>query len=134
MRMNGALHGSAGSWVQYPRRNPSAALRLLCFSYAGGSGRIFARWPGGVPRQVEVGSIELPGHGLRLLEKPIASIDELTSRIVAGLSLHLDRPVALFGHSMGGLVAFEVARRMRHEGFSTPVRLYVSAREAPQLD
>ena len=125
--------GLPRGWLHYPRRHPSAALRLLCFPYAGGSGRIFADWPGGIPRQVEVGWIELPGHGLRLLERPMSGIGELAGRIVEQLHSQLDRPVALFGHSMGGLIAFEVARSMRRNGLPAPARLYVSAHQAPQL-
>jgi medium-chain acyl-[acyl-carrier-protein] hydrolase len=128
-----AQRSPSRGWLLRPRPNPHAALRLFCFAYAGGSAQIFACWPGGLPREVDVAAVQLPGHGLRLLERPIARMDDLAAGIASGLRPHLDRPFAFFGHSMGALVAFELARQLRREGLPAPVRMYVSAHNAPQL-
>jgi medium-chain acyl-[acyl-carrier-protein] hydrolase len=121
-------------WVNFsPPKSASSSLRLVCFPYAGGTIQMFSRWRASLPRQVELGAVELPGHGLRLLEKPLARMEDLVGRTITALEPYLDRPLALFGHSMGGLIAFEVARALRRADLPTPVRLYVSGRGAPQL-
>ena len=121
-------------WIQRFRPNPQAALRLICFPYAGGSAQMYASWPGGVPRTVEVVAVQAPAHGMRLLEPPLTNMEDLVAGIVDGLQPELDRPFALFGHSMGGLVAFEVARELRRRDLPTPAKLYVSARDAPTVE
>lgn len=121
-------------WIQRLRPNPQATLRLVCFPYAGGSAQIYSRWPRGLPRTVEVVAVQAPAHGLRLLEPPLTSMEDLVAGIVDALQPELDRPFALFGHSMGALVAFEVARELRRRELPMPVTLYVSAREAPTVE
>jgi medium-chain acyl-[acyl-carrier-protein] hydrolase len=126
--------GRSRDWVTFfEPRSARSSLRLICFPYAGGTIRMFSRWRASLPRQVELGAVELPGHGLRLLEKPLARVEDIVDGTITALEPYLDRPLALFGHSMGGLIAFEVARALRRADLATPVRLYVSGREAPQL-
>ena len=121
-------------WVHFfEPPSPVAALRLICFPYAGGTIQPFARWRRSLPRDVALGAVELPGHGLRLLEKPVDRMQDVVRSTVAELEPHLDLPIALFGHSMGGLIAFEVARALRQSGLASPSWLFVSAREAPQV-
>ncbi|HEU0014920.1 MAG TPA: alpha/beta fold hydrolase [Longimicrobium sp.] len=125
--------GALNSWTVIPRPSPNARLRLFCFPYAGGGASVFYAWPRGLPPEVEVVAVQPPGREGRLMETPIASMDALVDAMYPTLLPLMDRPFALFGHSNGGLMAFEVARRLRREGRTLPVRLFGSGRPAPQV-
>lgn len=75
--------------------------------------------------------MQLPGREMRQRETPIASADEIVEALLPVVSPLLDRPFALFGHSMGAVIAFEMARRLQQEGLPTPECLIVSGRVAP---
>ena len=118
----------------FPLATPLAdpRLRLFCFPYAGGGASIFHRWPQALPGGVEVCAAQLPGHETRIAEPPLSDLDALIGEIAGAVDPLLDVPFALFGHSMGALIAFELARRLRALGLRAPERLFVSARIAPQ--
>ncbi|MGH3786771.1 MAG: thioesterase II family protein [Pseudonocardiaceae bacterium] len=119
-------------WVQVSRRRPGARLRLICLPPAGGGASTYRDWPGQLPDEVEVVSAQLPGRESRFTESPIASMEQLAGPLLAGLDDYLERPFALFGHSMGALIAFELARRLRLGGVQ-PVHLFASGCRAPHL-
>ncbi|MBW4717832.1 thioesterase II family protein [Saccharothrix obliqua] len=109
-----------------PVRAPSA--RLICFPH-GGSGPAFYRtWADLVPPDVEISVAAYPGRQERLAEPPATTVDRLVEPVVA--ELRDVGPVALFGHSMGAVVAYEVAHRLVETG-RTPVALFVSAHRPP---
>ncbi len=120
-------------WLFVPRPNPQATLRLFCFPYAGGGATIFRRWPDSLPDTVEVCAVRLPGREGRLREPAFDRLSPLVDALAAALHPALDRPFAFFGHSMGALVAFELARRLRRDGRPGPRLLFVSGRKAPHL-
>ncbi|HEX8905117.1 MAG TPA: alpha/beta fold hydrolase [Longimicrobiaceae bacterium] len=120
-------------WVVFPRTQPAARLRLFCFPYAGGGASIFAPWARVLPPEVEVVGVQLPGRENRLSEKPYSDLLELAERLGAELKPFMDRPFALYGHSNGGLMAFELARLLRREGRRLPEHIFVGGRPAPQL-
>ncbi|HEX7942505.1 MAG TPA: alpha/beta fold hydrolase, partial [Gemmatimonadaceae bacterium] len=100
--------------------------------YAGGGASTYRGWPAHLPADIEVAAVQLPGREERLREPAFTSASELCTQLARVLAPYLDRPFALFGHSMGGLVAFELTRRLRTiEGLS-PVRLFVSAHCGPR--
>ncbi|MGW7531620.1 thioesterase II family protein [Amycolatopsis sp. NPDC054798] len=107
-------------------------VRLLCFPYAGGNARSYHRWQRPVGEHVEVCPMQLPGHGERIGEPPRSRWEDLLADVRARLAGKTDRPVALFGHSLGALLAFECARMLAGQGIR-PVRLVVSGHRAPQL-
>lgn len=117
-------------------RPPASArpprLRLVCFPYAGGGAWTFRGWPG-VPADGEAWAVELPGHGARIAEPPVGDLEALVAPLARAIAPLADAPLALFGHSMGALLAFETARRLRAEAGVEPVHLFVAGREAPQL-
>lgn len=122
----------AGAWIQSIARPPRPArLRLFCFPYAGGSPAIFRQWAAGLPPDVEVCPIQLPGRGSRFGERPFERLESLVTAAASALEPLLDRPFAFFGHSMGALVAFELARELRRRQGRSPVLLLLSAHEAP---
>jgi medium-chain acyl-[acyl-carrier-protein] hydrolase len=120
-------------WLVCPRPDPAAAVRLFCFPYAGGGAGVFRRWAAQLPAGIELCAVQLPGREGRLRERAFDRMTHLVSALAAALRSDLDRPFAFFGHSLGALVAFELARRLRREGRSGPVHLFASGRRAPQL-
>jgi len=119
-------------WVQVSRPRPAARLRLICLPAAGSGASRYRDWPAQLPDEVEVVSVQLPGRESRFTDKPIESMGQLIGPLLDGLASCLTRPFALFGHSMGALIAFELARRMRRSGL-IPVHLFASGCRAPHL-
>lgn len=123
----------SGHWVERGAVDPEARLRLFCFPYAGGGASLFRDWQDFLPRQVEVCPVQLPGRESRIGEAPFTSMEPLVLRMVEELETLRDPPFALFGHSLGALIVFELARALRRFGLPSPVRLFVSGHRAPQL-
>ena len=115
------------------RVNPDATMRLFCLPYAGGSSTIFYRWSEYVPPALEVCSVQLPGRDGRLNMAPYTSMQPLVQAAARALLPLLDKPYALFGHSFGALVAFELVRYIHDHGMPGPLSLLVSAADAPHL-
>jgi medium-chain acyl-[acyl-carrier-protein] hydrolase len=120
-------------WVTYPRLNPQARLRLLCFPYAGGRTLTFHAWPDELPPDIEICPIQLPGRGSRLKETPFTRLPALVEAMAPALLPYLDKPFAFFGHSMGALISFELTRYLRRQYDLSPIYLFVSGHPAPQL-
>ena len=120
-------------WLPQINTNPRAKLRLFCLPYAGGSTYIYDRWSDFFPDTIEICPIELPGRRKRFIETPYDSINLLISDLGKVLLPYLDEPFALFGHSMGGLVSFELTRLLRRRYHLQPVHLFISACRATQI-
>jgi medium-chain acyl-[acyl-carrier-protein] hydrolase len=114
------------------RPNPQARLRLFCFPYAGGAASIFYTWPDDLPKDVEVCPIQLPGRQDRIRETPFTHVTPLVQAIAPAIRPYLDKPYAFFGHSLGTLISFELARLLAAQNDPGPVRLLVSGHRAPQ--
>jgi medium-chain acyl-[acyl-carrier-protein] hydrolase len=108
-------------------------MRLFCFPYAGGNASIYRNWARAVPAEVEIVPVELPGRGNRITEPALRSLPSLISELAAAVSPHLGREFAFFGHSMGAVIAFELARELRRREGAEPRCLFVSGRRAPQI-
>ncbi|RKH21519.1 thioesterase [Corallococcus sp. CA047B] len=117
-------------WLACRLRRPEAAVRLFCFPHSGGSAGEYVRWADLLP-DIEVWGVQLPGRGARAEEAPFTRIHELVDALVA--TVDFGTSFAFFGHSLGALVAFETARRLRDLGRAPPDRLFLSAAPAPQL-
>jgi surfactin synthase thioesterase subunit len=111
--------------------NPRPALRLICVPYAGGGIAVFSKWAESLPPEVQVCAIQLPGRDTQLRVPPFTRIKPLVEVLVEVLDPFLDAPFALFGHSMGGLIIFELARALRQKQLR-PTHFFVSACRAPQ--
>jgi surfactin synthase thioesterase subunit len=120
-------------WFAFGTVKPSAKLRLFCLPFVGGSANAFRRWVSAFPPEIEVWPVELPGRGMRLGEPPIADARTLVAGLLPAMKPMLDRPFALFGHSMGGRIALLLAMTLRSRGLPAPVHLFASASKAPQL-
>ena len=122
-----------GQWLSYRREVPHARLRLFCFPFGGGGASIFASWPQGMPAGIEVCPVQPPGRENRLREAPVTHMPQLVTLLVEALVPLLDRPFALFGHSIGALMAFELARQLRRQGLRSPEWLFCSGHPSPDL-
>jgi medium-chain acyl-[acyl-carrier-protein] hydrolase len=118
-------------WLISQKPSPYAEVRLFCFPYAGGSAAVYGRWPSLASRRIHVSGVELPGRGIRLQEEAFHSLPPLIRSLADRLVPLLEGPFAFFGHSMGGLVAFELARALRERGAPQPRHLFISAAAAP---
>jgi surfactin synthase thioesterase subunit len=105
---------------------PAARMRLLCFPHAGGTAQVFTRWRPLLPPWLELSTIELPGRGTRADEPPITSMNAMLETLLPHALALADRPLAIFGHSMGAKIGFELARRLAALG-RAPVHLFVAA-------
>jgi medium-chain acyl-[acyl-carrier-protein] hydrolase len=117
--------------IVIPEARPRASLRLLCCPYAGGGAYVFRAWAKRLPSWIEVLAVEPPARGTRFNEAPVGSVHELVTSVADAFEPALERPYALFGHSLGSLVAFELACELRRRRRRPPQRLFVSGRGAP---
>ncbi len=129
--MNYNLNSS--KWIIFPQPVPEAKLRLFCFPYAGRGAGIFRNWQRELPDTIEICAVQLPGREERLREPLFSRFSPLINTLSQVLLPHLERPFAFFGHSLGALICFELARELRRQKASLPQKLIVSGRRAPQI-
>jgi len=120
-------------WITIPRPNPNTKVRLFCFPYSGASASMYYPWIDVLPTAIEICPVQLPGRGSRVSEKPISNLTDLVDQIYINIIPYIDKPFALFGHSMGALVSFELARKLKQYGKEPPIYLFVSGHNAPHL-
>ncbi|MFI6763456.1 thioesterase II family protein [Micromonospora sp. NPDC050417] len=108
------------------------AQRLVCFPHSGGTAAVYRAWSSAMPAEVELLAVQYPGHADRIAEAPATSAAEMGTRVAAELLRMAPARCALFGHSLGALVAYETARALRDSG-SPAHRLFVSGAAAPWL-
>lgn len=114
-----------------PQHRPKC--RLLCFPFAGGSSRVFQSWPPLVSKSIEIWGAELRGHGSRVFEYPHTHMDTLIEECLRDLQAQIRGPIALFGHSIGATIAFELARKLRSIDSVRLKGLFVSGCQAPHI-
>ncbi|MDQ8728325.1 alpha/beta fold hydrolase [Bradyrhizobium sp. LHD-71] len=108
-------------------------MRLLCLPYSGGSAMLYARWRRLLPSWIDVQPVEWPGRGVRM-DEPLATDPlQLASQLASELHPNIDRPYALFGHSLGALIAFELAHSLLDRCAPAPLVLFASGTEAPAV-
>jgi medium-chain acyl-[acyl-carrier-protein] hydrolase len=122
----------ADLWIERTRASGIPQFRLFCFPYAGGGTAIFRDWAKELGLNVEVCAIRLPGRERRFGEAPMRRSEQIVAAVVPILRDLLDLPFAMFGHSMGAVLAYEVARALRAAAAAEPRLLVVSAHNAPQ--
>ena len=117
--------------LQRPVSQPR--LRLFCFPYAGGNAFVYRSWGDQLPSHVEVYSIQYPGRGSQLRQPALTRVSAMLDFLYEGIVPLLDKPFAFFGHSMGALLCFELALRLRAQQSLVPMALFLSGRGAPQI-
>ncbi|MCL7460825.1 alpha/beta fold hydrolase [Micromonospora echinofusca] len=117
-------------WIRRFHPADEAATRLLCLPHAGGSASYFLAAAKALAPEVDVLAVQYPGRQDRWREPGLTSVHEIADQLAAALPPLLDRPVTIFGHSLGATIGFEVARRLGLRGV-VPTALFASGRRAP---
>jgi medium-chain acyl-[acyl-carrier-protein] hydrolase len=120
-------------WIIRLRSAPAPRLRLFCVPCAGRGAALYRAWPEFSGCEMELYAMQLPGRESRLREPPFTRMSDAVERAAEVIGRHLDLPLALFGHSMGAILCFELARLLRNRYGVGPTHLFVSARRAPQF-
>ncbi len=122
-----------GSQFVTARPMPEAVSRLFCFPHAGGGPVAFFDWSQRFGGEIECVCLQYAGRGQRLREQPQTCVEGLIGDIGLDFSAFADKPFAFYGHSFGGIVAFELARQMTRSGLPGPHHLFVGATRPPHL-
>lgn len=120
-------------WFIAARREAPAALQLFAIPYAGRGASLYYPWRALLPAWVELHAVQLPGREARLQEPAFDRMEPLIDQLADALIAEIRGPYALFGHSMGALVSFELARRLRQRGAPLPTALALSGHQSPTL-
>jgi medium-chain acyl-[acyl-carrier-protein] hydrolase len=119
-------------WLPQRRASGPVRARLFCLPHAGGGAAPYHRWSGHFPANIELVPVKLPGREERIRERAIDRMPAMVAALTEALAGDLDLPFAVLGHSMGAIIAFELARAWRSSGIA-PLCLFVAACPAPQL-
>ncbi len=119
-------------WLHNLAPRNQSLLRLVCIPHAGGGRLTYRDWAQYIPAHIGLFAIELPGHGSRLAEAPWTNLSNVAEAIAEVIRPGMHTPSALFGHSLGALIAFEVTKRLMTTG-NHPDVVIVSGHAAPHL-
>ncbi len=108
-------------------------MRLFTLPFAGGGASAYRLWPAGLPSWVEVCPLQLPGREDRYGEPAFTSVTGLSRALARELTPYLDKPFAIFGHSMGALLGFEITRALRRAEAAAPLALFLAAYPPPHV-
>lgn len=120
------------AWFARTSPDAGARVRLICLPYAGGTAAVYRDWAGALGTGVEVLPVQLPGRGWRLRETPSVDLKALAAGIAEAVEPLAEVPVAVFGHSMGAWLGFELVTQLEARGIR-PVQLFASGRQAPWM-
>lgn len=124
---------SESMWFENLAAGKGGRLRLFCFPYAGGSAQIFRTWQRHFAPEVALSLAHLPGRVGRIGEPALKQHKPLVNALADAMIPQLPRVFAFWGHSMGALISFELARELRRRGQPGPLALFLSGRGAPHI-
>jgi medium-chain acyl-[acyl-carrier-protein] hydrolase len=122
----------AARWLPYGS-GQAQSLRLICLPHAGAGASGYRAWGAGLGPGITACPVQLPGRESRAFEEPYRQMDALVGDLTDAIGELVETPYAVFGHSMGALVAFEFVRRIRRSCGAAPVHLFVAGAHAPHL-
>lgn len=128
------LKARTSKWFMRGASNVRPACRLFCFPYSGGSASVYRGWQAALGPSVEVLALELPGHGARFLEAPVAYLDTLLKLMIDEVSAEMNIPSIFFGHSNGALIGYTLGVELMKRGCELPHRIVISGKEPPHLE
>ncbi|GAA1990964.1 thioesterase II family protein [Kitasatospora viridis] len=120
-----------GRWLLRFQPRPAARVRLLCLPGAGAAAAMYRDWGTRLPARVEVCAVQLPGRGARLREQPYTEFEPLVDALAAAVLAEPALPTVLFGHSLGSVIGYELADRLRDSGPHAPLALVAAGHQAP---
>jgi medium-chain acyl-[acyl-carrier-protein] hydrolase len=121
-------------WILQPKLNHSTSLNLICFPPGGCGASIFNSWSKYLPSGLAISAVQLSGRETRFKEVAFSNMDLLIPELLTGILPYIkDVPFAVFGHSVGALIAFEFVRQLYQNNFPVPEHLIVSGRRAPHI-
>ncbi|MFG3697379.1 thioesterase II family protein [Micromonospora sp. NPDC047620] len=126
-----AVRSPGKAWLRRYRPVPSPRLRLVCLPYAGGSAAAYREWAALLPHDVELLAVQYPGRQDRLAEPCVDDLSRMADLVTGALQGEFGCDVAVFGHSMGAAIAFEVALRLEILHGVQVAHVFVSANAAP---
>ncbi|WP_157195581.1 SDR family NAD(P)-dependent oxidoreductase, partial [Nocardia tenerifensis] len=136
---NGVLPASSEAagpqrWIHTVKgRSSTASLRVFALPFVGGGASVFTPWPNFLPETVEVVGIQYPGREDRVNEVPIDSMPEFIEQLADAMLPHLDRTFAIYGHSMGSLLAYELTKYLEQQYSEIPLKLIIGGWPSPAL-
>ncbi len=123
----------SNKWIVTPIPRPQAKMILYCLPFAGGSSNSFRPWASVLPPAVELRAVELPGHGMRLTETLLRRLEDLLPALSEAVAASAEKPFAIFGHSMGALLGYELVLRLEETFRKFPEHVFLSGHGAPTL-
>jgi surfactin synthase thioesterase subunit len=130
-RINIRMASDSDLWIRRYHPAPGSKMQLVCFPHAGGSASFYLPVSAALTPAIDVAAVQYPGRQDRRTEPGASSIQDLADAIFHAVRPLADRSLAFFGHSMGAILAYEVAARLEDAGAAPLARLYVSGRRAP---
>ncbi|MED2896606.1 thioesterase II family protein [Brevibacillus porteri] len=123
----------SGRWIRPDRHPKNATYRCICLPHAGGSTALFAQWKHSIGDDIDVSSVQYPGRAGHPFRNDLpATMTAWVGEIIEELLTTLNSPFLLFGHSLGGVLAYELARSLTEKG-KPPIALIVSGAVPPHL-
>src|SRR5258707_2519146 len=119
-------------WFEDLTRVENPSLRLFCFPHAGGSVDVYRGWRKALPEQIDMCLVHLPGRGRRTRERAFTQLDGVVNAVADRMSVKTEIAYALYGHSMGALISFELGRELFRRHGAGPAHLFISGHCAPQ--
>ena len=125
------LREKKSHWFFSPRKSVDTDIRLICFPYAGGAATVYAPWVRGLSSEIEFLSVQYPGRATRFKEAPITDLMTMAAHIAEVIAALDEKPLVLFGHSMGSRIAYEVALLLEKKYAVNVDKLIVSGGNVP---
>jgi medium-chain acyl-[acyl-carrier-protein] hydrolase len=120
-------------WYLEYKKNSQAAIRLFCFHHSGGGASAYYPWVEHLSPHIEMIPIQLPGRENRFMEPLTNNLKDIVNSLTKGFYLYKDKPFFVFGHSLGGLIAFELIKSIYQRYSLYPRHMIISATKAPHM-
>lgn len=119
-------------FIRFKRSKP-VKMRLFCLPYAGGDGTVFRSWPELLDESIEAVGVEYPGRGRLFCEELVTDAGKLADILLDSIRPLLDLPFALYGHSNGAIIAYELSKRLSSVLLREPEMIFLAAKRSPGL-